>query len=66
MPRTNVANRAPVTGMPEDLLIFQARMASSGITVRLPAESSTPFELPELLPISGDDLSQAVLRSRTR
>lgn len=29
-------------------------------------QSSTPFELPELLPISGDELSQAILRSRAR
>lgn len=52
-------------GAPDDLVIFQARMASSGIQVRLPAVNPN-YELSAPLALEGSEaLSETVIRLRT-
>ena len=50
-------------GVPEDLAVFQQRMADCGIKVRLPT-AGADYQLPEPIHIEGEGLSETVIRLR--
>lgn len=64
MENTEVRTRFQVTDAPEDLLLFQARMASLGITVRLPATGARFTPLTTRPPINADEWAEAIVRRR--
>jgi hypothetical protein len=60
-----VSTRTPqrTDGVPEDLAVFQQRMADCGIKVRLPT-AGADYPLPEPIHIEGESLSETVIRQR--
>ncbi len=63
MKRTGIRTRFRTDGVPEDLLVFQARMADHGINVRLP-NARSDFRLADPIRIEGEPLSNTVIRLR--
>ena len=53
----------PAQDVPEDLLIFRARMEAAGIRVRLP-NAGPDYPLPEPVTVEGEPLSHTVIRLR--
>jgi hypothetical protein len=62
--RTSVTQRAlAAKDVPEDLLIFQARMEAAGIRVRLP-NAGPDYKPPKPITVEGEALSETVVRLR--
>lgn len=63
MKHTGIRSRFRTGSVPEDLLVFQARMAEYGIGVRLPTARSD-FRLGEPITVEGEPLSETVVKLR--
>lgn len=63
MKRTSSRTDPPIASVPEDLLIFRARMNAHGIEVRLPT-AGPDYRLPEPFEVQGEPLSETVIRLR--
>jgi hypothetical protein len=62
--RTSVTGRVlPAQDVPEDILVFRARMEAAGIRVRLP-NAGPDYKLPEPVTVEGEPLSETVIRLR--
>ena len=63
MKRATTRTSLPVESVPEDLLIFRARMKDCGVNVRLPS-AGVDYRLPEPFHVEGELLSETVIRLR--
>ena len=62
--RISVTQRAlAARDIPEDLLIFRARMEAAGIMVRLPT-AGPDYQLPQPITVEGEPLSETVIQLR--